>query len=177
MAPLELCFSIFLLFFLQPLAKAQTCSSVNCGEAIVDFPFRLPGQPDCCGNPNFNQLISCRNRSRFLERDAIITFPFAGEFNVLTIGLSKGTAYGLIFGLGTPAFLLLLVFMTYYNSRRNYGDNQHHQHPNVEVSRSVEPQAAAATAANGLDRSRIEAYPITLLEKQREACIIFRLIA
>ncbi|OMP02940.1 Zinc finger, RING-type [Corchorus olitorius] len=53
--------------------------------------------------------------------------------------------------------------MIYHNSRRNYRYQQHQQNPSVEISGSAEPQLAAATAANGLDRSRIEAYPITFL--------------
>ncbi|OMO79764.1 Zinc finger, RING-type [Corchorus capsularis] len=78
-------------------------------------------------------------------------------------GISKSTKYGLIIGLGALAFLLVVVFVIYHNSRRNYRYQQHQQNPSVEISGSAEPQLAAATAANGLDRSRIEAYPITFL--------------
>ncbi|OMP02941.1 Zinc finger, RING-type [Corchorus olitorius] len=77
-------------------------------------------------------------------------------------GRTKATIYGLIFGLGIPAFFLWVVFLLYYNSRRNHGNyHQHQQNPSVEISRSAEPPQLGA--ANGLDRSRIEAYPITLL--------------
>ncbi|XP_022737228.1 putative RING-H2 finger protein ATL21A [Durio zibethinus] len=75
-------FSLFLLFFLGLLTNGEICRDVTCGDVLVDFPFRLTDQPDCCGNPNFN--LSCRSRNQ-LQDQTIITFPFSGEFIVRII--------------------------------------------------------------------------------------------
>ncbi|XP_022761132.1 putative RING-H2 finger protein ATL21B [Durio zibethinus] len=72
-------FPFFLLLLLQPSTNGETCQQVSCRDVIVDFPFRLRDQPDCCGNPNFN--LSCTKKSR-----TTITFPFSGDFIVDAIG-------------------------------------------------------------------------------------------
>ncbi|XWS61617.1 hypothetical protein CRYUN_Cryun07bG0141700 [Craigia yunnanensis] len=74
-------FHFFLLFFLQPLTNGEICQEVSCGDVLIDFPFRLRDQPECCGNPNFN--LSCINQAQ-----TIINFPFTGEFSVEIIGYS-----------------------------------------------------------------------------------------
>ena len=74
-------FPFFLLFFLQLSTNGENCPLVFCGDVMVDFPFRLRDQPECCGNPNFN--LSCINQAQ-----TIITFSFTGEFSVEIIGYS-----------------------------------------------------------------------------------------
>ncbi|XVE58065.1 hypothetical protein DITRI_Ditri04bG0140400 [Diplodiscus trichospermus] len=71
------------LFFLQPLTKGQACDGVSCGDVSIEFPFRLTGQPDCCGNPNFN--LTCITSQ---ADQTMIAFPFNGEFRVEVISYS-----------------------------------------------------------------------------------------
>ncbi|MBA0552186.1 hypothetical protein Golob_023019, partial [Gossypium lobatum] len=64
------------------------------------------------------------------------------------------------FLLGTPVIVIVVCIVYYYVRVHCY---DHGQHPNVEIfSLSAEQQLSSVTI-NGLDSSRIETYPITLL--------------
>ncbi|KAG4211391.1 hypothetical protein ERO13_A02G101101v2 [Gossypium hirsutum] len=79
---------ILLSFFLQPfLTNGELCSAVSCSSVIVEYPFRLTNQPDCCGHPDFNLSISCRSRYH-LPDQTIINFPSSGDLVVETIDYS-----------------------------------------------------------------------------------------
>ncbi|GMJ03860.1 Arabidopsis Toxicos en Levadura 96 [Hibiscus trionum] len=94
MAPFNLFFFLFLcLSFLPPISTdGALCDPVLCQDVLVEFPFRLANQPDCCGDPNFNLSISCT--SRYQEpAQTIINFPLSGEFTVDTINYWSWTPY------------------------------------------------------------------------------------
>ncbi|XVE64689.1 hypothetical protein DITRI_Ditri07aG0121300 [Diplodiscus trichospermus] len=81
-------------------------------------------------------------------------------FEPLDPGLSNRAKYALIFILGTPVFVIL-VFIINHNIRVHCYDQRHQS--TVEISRLAAGPQLAARTINGLDRPRIEAYPITLL--------------
>ncbi|MBA0761379.1 hypothetical protein Gotri_024033, partial [Gossypium trilobum] len=86
-----------------------------------------------------------------------------GECSRKKRGLSSGTKYAVIFIVGTP-ISLIAVCIIYYNIRVHCYDHLHQ--PNAEISSLTEEQQLADITVNGLDGSRIEAYPITLLAKE-----------
>ncbi|XVF53070.1 hypothetical protein PTKIN_Ptkin05aG0070000 [Pterospermum kingtungense] len=63
---------------------------------------------------------------------------------------------------GTPFFLAAVLIIN-YRVRVQYHDQS--QQSTVEISSLAADRQLTATAANGLDGSRIEAYPITLLDE------------
>ncbi|TYH80025.1 hypothetical protein ES332_D03G104800v1 [Gossypium tomentosum] len=77
----------------------------------------------------------------------------------------KSTKYAVIFIVGTP-ISLIAVCIIYYNIRVHCYDHRHQ--PNAEISSLTEEQQLADITVNGLDGSRIEAYPITLLGENFE---------
>ncbi|MBA0608810.1 hypothetical protein Godav_020991, partial [Gossypium davidsonii] len=88
-----------------------------------------------------------------------------GECSRKKRGLSSGTKYAVIFIVGTP-ISLIAVCIIYYNIRVHCYDHRHQ--PNAEISSLTEEQQLADITVNGLDGSRIEAYPITLLGENFE---------
>ncbi|TYI90024.1 hypothetical protein E1A91_D03G094500v1, partial [Gossypium mustelinum] len=205
-------------------------------NVIVEYPFRLTNQPDCCGHPDFNLSVSCRSRYHLPDQTIISHLPLAeisvplrspgwptnyiddilltweqpycvfppcnhcesncqsengdGECSrkkrgmyvsnktmfILLLnfmlkhllffqGLSSSTKYAVIFIVGTP-ISLIAVCIIYYNIRVHCYDHRHQ--PNAEISSLTEEQQLADITVNGLDGSRIEAYPITLLGENFE---------
>ncbi|MBA0707505.1 hypothetical protein Golax_019545 [Gossypium laxum] len=239
---------VILLSFFQPfLTNGELCSAVSCSNVIVEYPFRLTNQPDCCGHPDFNLSISCRSRCHLPDQTIISHLPVTsgskpsiiplptycsvltdpcvpkrllkgfdlselaeisvplrspgwptnyiddilltweqpycvfppcnhcesncqsengdGECSRKKRGLSSGTKYAVIFIVGTP-ISLIAVCIIYYNIRVHCYDHRHQ--PNAEISSLTEEQQLADITVNGLDGSRIEAYPITLLGENLE---------
>nr|KJB18996.1 hypothetical protein B456_003G079700 [Gossypium raimondii] len=76
-------FFLFFVFLRPILTNGEICPVFSCGNVIVDFPFRLPYSPHCCGNPNFN--LSCRIGQHNLLDQTIINFPISGDFRVHAI--------------------------------------------------------------------------------------------
>ncbi|TYH80029.1 hypothetical protein ES332_D03G105200v1 [Gossypium tomentosum] len=69
-------FFLFFVFLRPILTNGEICPVFSCGNVIVDFPFRLPYSPHCCGNPNFN--LSCRIGQHNLLDQTIINLPISG---------------------------------------------------------------------------------------------------
>ncbi|KAG4154943.1 hypothetical protein ERO13_D03G083140v2 [Gossypium hirsutum] len=290
---------VILLSIFQPfLTNGELCSAVSCSNVIVEYPFRLTNQPDCCGHPDFNLSVSCRSRYHLPDQTIISHLPVTSgskpsviplptycslilacpnaflrdsispvlllchytlgstyffncstQSNISTIypsaisfsclsgmnfsvwgipkifydqstplssclelaeisvplrspgwptnyiddilltweqpycvfppcnhcesncqsengdGLSSSTKYAVIFIVGTP-ISLIAVCIIYYNIRVHCYDHRHQ--PNAEISSLTEEQQLADITVNGLDGSRIEAYPITLLGENFE---------
>ena len=60
-------------------------------------------------------------------------------------------------------YLLCLIGILSYSIKYN---EQHHNHPNLEILNSHRPRSISA--AKGLDRRTIEAYPVTLVGQSRQ---------
>ncbi|TYJ46318.1 hypothetical protein E1A91_A02G112800v1, partial [Gossypium mustelinum] len=116
-------------------------------SCLSGINFSIWGIPTINCNPSFSLswcveiakiMVPLRNPNhRYFIDDIVLTWKQPG-------GFSSGTKYALIFILGTPITLIVLCIIVY--------------NPNVEISSFIAEQTV-----NGLDGSRIEAYPITLL--------------
>ncbi|MBA0794304.1 hypothetical protein Gohar_018650 [Gossypium harknessii] len=149
---------LILLSFFQPfLTNGELCSAVSCSNVIVEYPFRLTNQPDCCGHPDFNLSISCRSRYHLPDQTIISHLP-----------VTSGSKPSII-PLPTYCSLILAFPNAFLRDSISPSPLYDHRHqPNAEISSLTEEQQLADITVNGLDGSRIEAYPITLLGENFE---------
>ncbi|KAA3457039.1 Zinc finger, RING-type [Gossypium australe] len=163
----------------------------------LEYPFRLTNQPDCCGHPDFNLSISCRSRYH-LPDQTIINFPSSSDFGWYELFGLGYTQNLLQFvdtvefmsrasrDFSPPSQSSQKMAMVNAPKRKKRyeiscdfrrGNNHlldcvhcydHRHHPNAEISSLTEEQQLADITVNGLDGSRIEAYPITLLGENFE---------
>ncbi|KAK8966270.1 hypothetical protein KSP40_PGU013782 [Platanthera guangdongensis] len=60
------CFIFFIsIGFTEELPDQQHCNPSSCGEIQIAYPFRLKGDPQNCGDPNYE--LTCRGNRAFME--------------------------------------------------------------------------------------------------------------
>ncbi|XWS50085.1 hypothetical protein CRYUN_Cryun12cG0058100 [Craigia yunnanensis] len=154
----------FSVLAIPTIAYNQSASLLSCLEiAAIFIPLSTPDWPvyylddilltweetDCQSSCNY-----CESIGRNCELDGGCSYHFKKRS-----GLSNSAKYAL---LAVPIFFILVFIIRHTVGAHCY--DQRHQ-STVEISRfTAEPQLAARTV-NGLDGSRIEAYPITLLDE------------
>ncbi|XVF12972.1 hypothetical protein REPUB_Repub08aG0166600 [Reevesia pubescens] len=144
----------------------STSLATSCSEmatALVPLPWTGWSDPGYCIRLTWNEpdclLCESRGGTCMFKSD---TGPDVGCSGGFSNGLPRSAKYGIMFGVGIP-LLLILVLVIYL---RGEVDDYNNQHPNPEaLSNSVAPRLD--TVAKGLDGQTIEAYPITLLGESK----------